>query len=371
MSADMTRICLPIALISILAFGACSTLPGMKDGAARKTDKQKANGIAAEAAWLAECVKLGETVGTITGREGWLFAASELKAIGREGSTTSAVDAIADYAAALNGKGIELILVPVPPKAFVYPDKISKNVKVPIRSKRMPRLDSQMQAAMEALEAKNVSVVDLLPVLIASREMKTSTAFPRTSSTWAPAGVEAAAKEIAEAVKKSKAGSQAGSSSGIVAQPGVITFKGGLANGIENIQSESLPCVTVGRITGDKQKSLGFETSGGSLLMIGATDMLAWRENNNPAGSRAAFASLVEQLAAELQLIPDVISGGADAKNSARLRILRDCTNDQGALDSTKTVVWVVPALDLYSPSWARVPLQLLFSESGPDIQLR
>lgn len=368
----MTRLLHPLtlSLAATLTLSSCKLLPGPKEKegeAAGETDKQKAARSAAETAWLAECAKLGEAGGTVTGREGWLFSAPELKSVGTASGTTSATGAIADYAASLRAKGIDLILVPVPPKAFVYPDKISKTVKV--KGKKPPRFDSGLKSAMEALEAKNVKVVDLLPALMAARETKTSTAFPQTSSTWAPAGVQVAAKEIAEAVKKSKAGSRAGSSTGIVTEPTVITFTGSLAG--DGAKPESLPAVTVGRISGEKQKSLGFGTSGGSLLLMGGSDIYAWRENNNPVGAKGAFASLAEQLAAELQLIPDVLTGGGDAKNAARLRILRERTNGSSTLDATKTVVWVIPALDLYSSNWARVPLQLQFSDSGPEIQLR
>ena len=374
MRAGMIRLSIPLTLTftAALLLTGCKMLPGQKekDGPpAGETDKQKAARSAAETAWLEECTKLGEAGSTVAGREGWLFSAAELKSIGRGGSTASATGAIADYAASLKAKGIDLILVPIPPKALVYPDKISKNVKV--KSKKPPRFDSGLKSAMETLESRNVKVVDLLPALIAARDTKTATAYPRTSSTWAPAGVQAAVKEIAEAVKKSKAGSRAGSASGIVAEPSLITFTGALATGITDAKPEALPAVTVGRISGEKQKSLSFGASGGSLLLIGGSDIYAWRENNNPAGAKGAFASLAEQLAAELQLIPDVLTGGTDAKNAARLRILRERTNGHGTLGATKTVLWVIPALDLYSSNWARVPLQLQFSESGPEIQLR
>jgi alginate O-acetyltransferase complex protein AlgJ len=306
---------------------------------------------------------------TVAGRDGWMFSSADLSTASRSSSTAAATGAIAEYGRLLKSRGIDLIAVPVPVKAAVYPDKISKELKVPVRSKRPPRMDSAVKEALETLESKGVQTVDLLPVLIAERETKSSTAFPRTSSTWAPAGVLAAAKEIAAAVRKSKAGSRAGSTSGIVTEPAVVTFTGPLAP--DGAKPESLPAVTVGRISGGKQKSLDFDSTGGGLVLLGGSDLLAWRENSNPPGSKPAFASLAEQLASELQLVPDVISGGGDARNSARLKILRDRSNGRSTLNAAKTVVWVFPAADLFSQNWVRVPLQLEFSESGPEIQLR
>jgi len=40
-------------------------------------------------------------------------------------------------------------------------------------------------------------------------------------------------------------------------------------------------------------------------------------------------------------------------------------------LGSTRTVVWVIPALDLTSLNWQRVPLELQFTEDSPELQLR
>ncbi len=369
--------CYPLFASTILAAAAlsltgCKLLPqkdGEKADPTAETDKDRAKRTAAEAAFYKVCGEEGERGGAFAGKDGWLFSAPELLQVSRISNTASATASIADYAQQLRSRGIDLIVVPVPPKTLVYADRISG--KVPTKSRRPARLDSVLKAAMDDLSARKVKVVDLLPELIAHRDDKGGTAYPRTSNTWSPYGVQIAMKEIAAAVKDSKAGSR-GTVTGISSDPVTLTFTGGLAGPAEGkAKPESFSTVKIGRIDGDKVRSLSFNASGGSVLLMGGGDILAWREANNPQGSSGAFCSLAEQLAAELQMIPDVLSNSGDGRNSPRLRILRERTNGRSMLGSTRTVVWVIPALDLTSLNWQRVPLELQFTEDSPELQLR
>ena len=357
------------ASAAALALSGCQNTAGKKDAGA-ETDKERSRRTAAETAFYAECGKLAEPGSDIAGKDGWYFSDDELMRLSRSTSTTSAVSAIADYAQQLRSQNIDLILVPVPPKALVYPDKIARGVKVPMKSKRPARLDSVFKEAMDALEAKRVKVVDLLPEFIAHREDKGGPVFPRTSATWSPYGVQLASKSIAGAVKESRAGGR-GSVTGLSAEPVTLTFTGNLTGGSSKVRAEALPAVRVGRISEGKVRSLAFGSSGSSLMLMGGGDVLAWREANNPQGSSGAFCSLAEQIAVELQMIPDVLANSSDGRNSPRLRILRERTNGHSTLGGTRAVVWIVPMLDLAVSNWQRVPLQLQFSEGTPEIQLR
>jgi hypothetical protein len=366
----------PLLLLTVAAvFGlaGCKSPDGKSDDpgtAEAETDKDRDRRTAAEKAFYEDCAELGAKGGVIPGRDGWLFDASELLRVSRiTDSTATATGVIAEYAQQLRSQNIDLILVPVPPKSLVYPDKISRNAKVPMKSKRPARLDSILKSAMDDLVSKRVTVVDLLPVLIAHREEKAGTAYTRTGNTWSPYGVQIAVKEIANAVRSSRA--RGGSVTGITSEAATLEFAGNLGTGLAKAKTESLPAFKIGRISDGKVRSLGFNTSGGSLLLMGGPEILAWREANNPPGSSGAFCSLADQLAAELQLIPDVLANSNDARNAARLRILRERTSGHSMLGSTRTVVWVVPALDLCVVNWQRVPLQLQYSEDSPEIQLR
>ena len=290
----------------------------------------------------------------------------------KAGGTGTAVGVMADYAAQVRGLGCDVIVVPVPPKALVYPDKVVRKAKIPVKRKVVPRLDSSWAAAMKSLESRGMTTVDLLPVFLAHRGDKEGAPYTQTGNTWSPRGVQLAAEAVAAAVKRSRAAKVAGSVQGISAEPGSISYTGSLAAGANPaVKAETLSLRNIGRISGDKVRSVSFSTSGGGLLLMGDSSILAWRESGNPAGSSGSFSSLADQVAAELQAIPDVLSVPGDGRNAPRLRIMRERTSGRGTLSGTKAIVWVIPMTDLASPAWQQVPLQLSFSLDQPEIMLR
>jgi alginate O-acetyltransferase complex protein AlgJ len=341
-------------------------------GGGVETDKDAARRSAAEVAFLAECGALAAPGSTVTGRDGWLFSGSELGVLAKAGGTGTAIGVMADYAAQLRGLGCDVIVVPVPPKALVYPDKVVRKAKIPVKRKVVPRLDSSWAAALKALETRGMTTVDLLPVFLAHRGDKEGAPYTQTGNTWSPRGVQLAAEAVAAAVKRSRAAKVAGSVQGISAEPGSISYTGSLAAGANPaVKAETLTLRTIGRISGDKVRSVSFSTSGGGLLLMGDSSILAWRESGNPAGSSGSFSSLADQVAAELQAIPDVLSVPGDGRNAPRLRIMRERTSGRGTLTGTKAIVWVIPMTDLASAAWQQVPLQLSFSLDQPEIMLR
>ena len=341
-------------------------------GGGGETDKDAARRSAAEVAFLEECGALAAPGSTVTGRDGWLFSGSELGVLAKAGGTGTAVGVMADYAAQVRGLGCDVIVVPVPPKALVYPDKVVRKAKIPVKRKVVPRLDSSWAAAMKSLESRGMTTVDLLPVFLAHRGDKEGAPYTQTGNTWSPRGVQLAAEAVAAAVKRSRAAKVAGSVQGISAEPGAISYTGSLAAGANPaVKAETLSLRNIGRISGDKVRSVSFSTSGGGLLLMGDSSILAWRESGNPAGSSGSFSSLADQVAAELQAIPDVLSVPGDGRNAPRLRIMRERTSGRGTLSGTKAIVWVIPMTDLASPAWQQVPLQLSFSLDQPEIMLR
>src|SRR5436190_6320394 len=81
----------------------------------------------------------------VAGSDGWLFFGGELLllSLGRFWGDDAAkvsrahkpeladpVPAILDFQQQLKARGIELLVVPVPPKAAIYPDKILPDVKI-------------------------------------------------------------------------------------------------------------------------------------------------------------------------------------------------------------------------------------------------
>ncbi len=119
----------------------------------------------------------------VRGRGGWLFYAPELHSqyVGRFwGPGAARVNrqmdpryadpllVLVDLHRQLAAHGIEMLYLPLPAKATVYPDLISRSVLVP-PGKTPPRLDATDQAFFAALRAQGVPVVDPLPLFLAHR----------------------------------------------------------------------------------------------------------------------------------------------------------------------------------------------------------
>lgn len=318
---------------------------------------------AEESAFLEKCASLGAGAVTIAGRDGYFFAPTELQRLSllqdpNAPSFNAAAAAITDYHTQLKRRGIDLIFVPVPPKAVIFPDKIDKDLKVKVRRKKPARLDSSLQAFYTSLRGQGVTVIDPTEELLSQREdKKLGPVYPKTAGVWAPRGAEATAKLIAASLKGAKWANQPGKDGPLIAENATLNYSGPLTS--SSPVAETLGLRNIGRTAEGKMRSVTFSTGGHPLTLIGDHTLLAWREANNPAGASGAFASLADQLAFELQTTPDLFPGKTDGRNAPRLRLLRDASNDTNSLGATKTLVWVIQATDLALSDWKKVPLRL------------
>jgi alginate O-acetyltransferase complex protein AlgJ len=160
----------------------------------------------------AESEKASRTV--VTGSDGCLFFVPELRALsvgrfwGQDASRISRASkaeyadplpAIVDFHQQLKKVGIDLLVVPVPAKAAVYPESVSSTIKA-AGGKVPPRLDEYHSQFYRLLGEQGVAVVDLLPLYVAHRA-EGGALYCKTDSHWSGRGVAEAAQAIADAVK--------------------------------------------------------------------------------------------------------------------------------------------------------------------------
>lgn len=335
----------------------CKYLPkvnfGKKaDAAEGENEKDRGKRETAETVFLQECATLATTGDVITGKDGWLFSAKELKRIGAtpevgSGNFSAAVTAISDYRRQLKQAGVELAVVVVPPKAMIYAEKISKDTKVPMKKGVPVPLDSYYVAATEALSKKGVKTIYLNDAFLKQRQAKNAPPFVKGSAYFTPA----AAKLIAESVIKETGLSQG--SAGLVAKE-VEFLSGNDLGGKE----EKLAAREIWNTDGVTPVKLG--ETGNTVLVIADDSVHQWKQQQ---------ASLGLQLGFESQRSVGVLTGSS-ARNDQRLKIMRLGTTSKNPLSGTKLVVWVVNALELASGDWDVVPLKLEFKMSDPTIRL-
>jgi acetyltransferase AlgX (SGNH hydrolase-like protein) len=152
----------------------------------------------AQFAWLKDG---GEKA--VIGYGGWYFykpGLSYMLARRQSAKAASPADdplaAIVDFRDQLAARGIRLMVMPVPNKDSVYPDRLTSRAE-PGRGVLAPRT----QDLLDTLRAANVEVVDLFKEFGQARQ-QTGSAFQASlylaqDTHWSPAGVDLAAKAVA------------------------------------------------------------------------------------------------------------------------------------------------------------------------------
>src|SRR4051812_29750316 len=153
--------------------------------------------IKARSAFAARA-KEAKTAAAIAGKEGWLFLTSELRFLslgdfwGASAAKVSRapkpdladpIPAIVDFQKQLKAKGIELLLVPVPPKAGIHSDMagIVADEKAALAS---------LQRFYAELTSAGVEVLDLAPQFAALCKSPEPNQIPycKTDTHWSPSG---------------------------------------------------------------------------------------------------------------------------------------------------------------------------------------
>src|SRR3979411_1269129 len=121
-----------------------------------------------------------KNVAAVGGADGWLFFSGELRLLslgrfwGEEATKVSRahkpelanpVPAILDFQQQLKARGIELVVVPVPPKAAIYPEKIVPGFEV-----RTTDPAPVLHRFYDELRAAGIDVLDLSALFIQNRD---------------------------------------------------------------------------------------------------------------------------------------------------------------------------------------------------------
>ena len=108
--------------------------------------------------------------------------------------------AIVDFHDQLKKAGIELLIVPVPAKAAIYPERISKRIKAPVVG-ASPHLDPYHEQFYRVLGQRGVPVLDLTPVFLKQRQSPGADLYCKTDTHWSGRAVELVAQAIAKHVE--------------------------------------------------------------------------------------------------------------------------------------------------------------------------
>ena len=289
---------------------------------------------------------------SIPGEDGWLFLAAELEHLAKGGSGLASspgakegpLAAILDFHRQLSERGIELILLPVPEKAAVYPDKLGLG-----RPLSTSRLDHGSAAFLADLKARGVPVLDLMPLLLEQRN-EGHEVYCASDAHWSPWAARIAAKEIA-ALLASKAWYRDQAKVRLHYREETLRFAGDLApKGSQPLESHPA------RIATNTAGEFLDTNSESPILLLGDSHTLVFQEG----GDRLAQgAGLFDQPAAETGLVPDLIGIRGSGATASRVSLYRKARQDPQWISGKKLIIWCFSARDFTAPAsnWKIVPV--------------
>jgi hypothetical protein len=141
----------------------------------------------------------------LVGQDGWLFYRPGVQYLTERpgvreatGTAAEAVAAIVAFRDQLAERGIRLLVVPTPNKESVYPEKLTGRA-----TGRSPLLASETRELLGGLRAAGIELVDLFEVFTQAKAAAANAApalYLAQDSHWSPAGVELAARAVAQRI---------------------------------------------------------------------------------------------------------------------------------------------------------------------------
>ena len=319
------------------------------------------------AALRAACAAKATEIPVAKGSNGWLFLPAELRHVsvgkfwGPEAAAVSkasrpdAADplpAILDFKKQLDAAGIDLILVPVPAKVFVYPEAVMGGDPA---GPAPARMDTFHQQFYGELRKDGVTVVDLLPDLLAQRNGENGAMFCKQDTHWSGMGVVLAADKIA-ALLKDKPWLQAAPKIKTSTRIQDSEITGDLWTMLPSDQpaKETLKLRFVG--AADSNGATPVPTDKESpILLLGDSHTLVFHDGGDML---AVGAGLADQLASDLGIAVDLIGVRGSGATPARINLMRRVHGNPAYLAKKKVVIWCFTVREFTEGSgWSKVPI--------------
>ena len=319
----------------------------------------------------ASLARSAEQRGTITipGKEGWLFFGPELRFVsaGRFWGQASAkvsratkpefadpLPAIVDFYRQLKKMGVELLLVPVPPKSVIYPDFLSDSLTIS-RENPPVRIDTEQQAFYQLLRKEGIQVLDLTSFFLANRFHREGALFCKQDTHWSGNGCVLTARKIREEIQ-GRPWLKAIPKSTYQSAWKSLPIAGDLwkALGDKNLPPEILSVRQVGTGSAGALKSIAPDQKS-PIILVGDSHNLVFHAGED---MQTRDAGLPDQLALELGFPVDLAAVRGSGATPARVNLLRRAQRDPNYWKKKKLVIWCFAAREFtQSDGWKKVPL--------------
>lgn len=295
------------------------------------------------------------------GRDGWIFYRPDVDAIVMQPHAAKpVVQGIVDFAAQLANRGIRLVLVPVPGKATIHPEKLGAGNAVFQNPVNAPVLWDLATQVREVWSREKIADEDFAPIVHdATRQMwqrKVETGedqFLETDSHWTHGAMTAIAQSVAEEIlaagisidrerlgAETKEVSSIGDTALMLELPAASPLRKPQSVTVEQVK---MPDGSLWRAN----RSSPVLVLGDSYSNIYSADALGW-------GGAAGFA---EQLSLQLNHLVDKLARNDAGAKSAREMLATEALRNPHWFDGKKVVVWVMAAREFVRGDWSAAEL--------------
>lgn len=312
---------------------------------------------------IADILEQPHTGISIPGLNGWFFFDKELRHLAASRfwsasssappETTDPLPAILDFKSQLDEAGIDLLVLPVPLKAAIYPDQLLLGFPAPPSTPA--GLAEQDADFVKVLESHGVKVLDLTEDFLKARAEGLDT-HCRTDTHWSPEGIRLASQKIAS---KASSSPWLNDQARIVTQTqnSTVQIHGDLAQ--TDTPAENLPALIVTESAGPG--STGVQDSRKSpVVLLGDSHNLVFHTGGE---MHSTGAGLPDQLCHELGFPMDVVAVMGSGSTAARRSLARRKDN----LAGKKLVIWCFSTREFtQGQGWPKVQVIKPAAEQTP-----
>lgn len=277
------------------------------------------------------------------------IGAVDLKTVNAEG--TDPIPVISKYNEELKALGVELLLVPVPPKAAIYPEKLTP----------APGAVPSLAGFYEKLTAAGVQVLDLEAAFKKSKtDSPDKQLYCATDSHWSPYGAQLAAGLVAAKYKDRKELIEDQLRDLVDLKPEVLEFHGDLLSDAEkaSMPKEKLPMVRTGMAANANGTEISTVESAdhSPLVVMGDSHCQVFRRGGT---MHATCAGFIDHLITDLSLPVEEVSTQASGGEGPRIEIARRTVKQPDFWKKKKIVVWLFSAREFTQGRWKVIPAKV------------
>ncbi|CAN5831956.1 hypothetical protein BH11VER1_BH11VER1_04650 [soil metagenome] len=279
------------------------------------------------------------------------LAAADFTKANKEG--TDPLPVITKYQEELKALGIELLVVPVPAKAAIYPEKFNDKVDV----KTVP----SMAGFYAKLKAAGVNVLDLETVFKDDRAKNPGQQlYCATDSHWSPHACQLVAKLIADYCVAPPLSIPKASTDLITLKEEPLEFYGDLLSAAQKatLPKESLPYVRAGISNNNGTQVLTANSEPSSpVLVIGDSHLQIFRKGGNML---ATLGGLIDHFQVDLASPVEEITMQAGGADGPRVEIARTTSKNPDYWKNKKVVIWVFTSREFTQGKWRVIPAKVI-----------